>query len=96
MRWFVNLFRKRKNIVIVQTSERPAFDSTFPRDFARNASIIHGPIHPYYARPGEQALEDEVKAELKRITPSNARLLEWAAQSPPPSDWLDGPEEPLF
>jgi len=29
-------------------------------------------------------------------TPSNERLIEWAAASPPPQHWLDGVEEDLF
>ncbi len=29
-------------------------------------------------------------------TPSNERLIQWAAASPPPQHWLDGDEEDLF
>jgi hypothetical protein len=34
--------------------------------------------------------------ELARLTPSNARLLELAAQHPPPKEWYDEDEERPF
>ena len=35
-------------------------------------------------------------AELKLITPTNAELLKWAAEIPPPAEWIEGDEEELF
>jgi len=29
-------------------------------------------------------------------TPPNERLVEWAAESPPPPEWFEGEEEELF
>lgn len=53
-----------------------------------------------------ESLTNRVCARLRRFaqrpnkdvagTPSNERLIQWAAANPPPQHWLDGDEEDLF
>jgi hypothetical protein len=65
--------------------------------------FLDGPRHAILWRNWPSAYDQDPpvrhenpRAELKRITPSNAELLKLAAKSPPPADWLEGDEEELF
>ncbi len=48
------------------------------------------------AQDDEDIREAAARATVERMTPTNARLKELAAQSPPPPEWFEGEEEDLF
>ena len=83
---------------LLATASSITLAAAAPMTAAGGGRMYHVPVaQRLCVAHNEEDIEEAVAmASLERITPTNERLKQLAAQSPPPAEWFRGEEEDLF